>query len=223
MVNDMNLKYRVFSFLIVALCITFVWPVHANESLPLMGKKIVVDAGHGGEDPGTLSGDVLEKDINLKISLFLEQELSRRGASVILTRRGDYDLSKPNASRRKKSDFDNRIALINTSGADLFLSVHLNYLPKPQYKGMQVFYQNQNKTSEKLANEMQKYINETMNMKREAKRIPSTTYMYSKLEVLGVLVECGFLSNAEEKELLQTEAYQKKIASAIAEAVAGFY
>lgn len=218
----MSFKYKSFIFLIVALLITIAWPVRAHE-MDLIGKVIVVDPGHGGKDPGTLNDQVLEKDINLAISLALEKELSMRGASVILIRDGDYDLSDPNASARKKSDFDHRIAIINQEKVDLFLSIHLNYLSKSKYKGAQVFYQNKNEKSEKLANVIQNHMNEILKSDRSIKRIPSTTYMYSKLKTTGVLIECGFLSNPEESALLQTKEYQEKIASVIAEAIGKYY
>ena len=82
----------------------------------LIGKVIILDCGHGGKDKGTSAEDVYESDINLSIVLKLKEELIKQGVNVILTRDGDYDLSTPNASRRKKSDFDNRINLINESG-----------------------------------------------------------------------------------------------------------
>ena len=103
--------------------------------LPLSGKIIIIDPGHGGKDPGTTSNNIYEKNINLSISKFLELELVKNGASVILTRDGDYDLSYPNATYRKKSDFDNRIKLINESKGNMYLSIHLNYLSDSTYKG----------------------------------------------------------------------------------------
>ena len=107
--------------------------------MPLSGKTIIIDAGHGGLDPGTTNNTIYEKDINLAISKALEIELSKVGASVLLTREDDYDLSTPNARWRKKSDFDNRILKINESKADLYLSIHLNYLTDRSYFGPQVF------------------------------------------------------------------------------------
>ena len=165
-------------------------------------------------------GDILEKDINLKISKELEKELIKRGASVIMTRDGDYDLSTPNTNHRKKSDFDNRIKLINESKADMYISIHLNYLTNSYYKGVQVFY---NKNNQKLALLMQDYLNNALNSDREVKEIPKSTYMYSKLNIKGLLIECAFLSNAKERNLLISADYQNKVAQAIAEGIVKYY
>jgi len=137
-----------------------------------------------------------------------------------LTRDGDYDLSKANAVWRKKSDFDNRIKIIDESNADLYLSIHLNYLNQAEYYGAQVFYNHDN---EDLAKVIQQYFNEKTSGKRKIKGIPKDTYMYSKLKTPGLLIECGFLSNYEERNLLITKKYQEKIASVIAEAISDYY
>lgn len=188
--------------------------------MPLTGKVIVIDPGHGLEDPGTSYGNILEKDINLSISLLLEKELGILGAEVILTRDGDYDLSTPNAKYRKKSDFDNRIKLINESNADVYLSIHLNYLSDFSYSGPQVFYSKENII---LAEYIQKSMNASLNGDRKIKKIPSDTYMYNKLKVPGVLIECGFLSNAKERELLKQEKYQRKVAISIVKGVLEYF
>lgn len=185
--------------------------------LPLSGKIIIIDPGHGGKDPGTLNGNTHESTINLSISKYLELELTKLGATVILTRDGDYDLSTPNARWRKKSDFDNRIKLINSSKANLYLSIHLNYLDDNSYKGAQVFFSNEN--NQKIAEIIQTDLNNKLNNNRKIKKIPSKTYMYSKLEIPGVLIECGFLSNASELSLLKSPEYQQKIATIIAESI----
>ena len=199
--------------------VTFVF-TNVSANLPLSGKLIVIDPGHGSKDPGTSYGDIYEKDINLAISLYLRDELSKNGASVIMTREGDYDLSTPNTNHRKKSDFDNRIKLINESKANLYLSIHLNYLSSTAYYGAQVFYNNDN---EYLADSIQKYLNENLNSDREIKKIPSSTYMYNKLEVKGVLIECGFLSNYNERNLLIDKNYQAKVAHYISNAIVKYY
>ena len=188
--------------------------------MPLTGKTIVIDPGHGAEDPGTSYGNIYEKDINLNISLYLEKELGSLGANVILTRDGDYDLSTPNANYRKRSDFDNRIKKINNSDAQLYLSIHLNYLNDFSYYGPQVFYNNEN---EELAEIVQASLNKTSGGTRDIKKIPIDTYMYNKLKVPGLLIECGFLSNNKERNLLKNKEYQKKIAHAISLGVLEYF
>lgn len=186
----------------------------------LLNKVIVLDAGHGGKDGGTSVGGIYEKDINLSIVLLLRDELIRMGADVILTRDGDYDLSTPNTNHRKKSDFDNRINLINNSDADLYLSIHINYLAEKKYYGAQAFYTDGN---ELLANIIQQSFNSYLNSPMEEKKIGSTIYMYEKLKVPGVLIECGFLSNDRERRLLNTEEYQKKLVNAIVKSLINYY
>ena len=202
---------------LVALC--FLSENVVVASLPLSGKKVVIDSGHGGLDPGTMYKNIYEKDINLSISLALEEELKKLGAEVILIRYGDYDLSKPKSSWRKKSDFDNRIQIINTSGADYYLSIHLNYLDDPNYYGPQVFFNKKSEHNQKMAEQIQKDLNKELKTNREVKNIPSSTYMYGRLKTTGVLIECGFLSNARERYLLMQNDYQKKIAKIIATSV----
>ena len=175
---------------------------------------------HGGKDPGTVFGEIYEKNINLKISLELEKELSELGATVLLTRERDYDLSLANSVWRKKSDFDNRIKYINESGADFYLSIHLNYLENSYYNGIQVFGTKENI---ELAKIVQENLNINLESNREAKLIPSSTYMYDKLKVKGLLVECGFLSNSKERSLLITSEYQKKVASEIADSISKIF
>ncbi len=123
-------------------------------------------------------------------------------------------------NHRKKADFDNRIKLINKSQADMYISIHLNHLPNSSYYGAQVFYDQNN---QKLAEFMQKYLNNNLDSNRDIKKIPSNTYMYEKLKIPGILIECGFLSNPKERDLLITSSYQQKIAHVIAIALSDYY
>lgn len=186
----------------------------------LVGKVIVLDAGHGGVDVGTSVNGINEKDINLSIVLKLKKELIKQGVDVLLVRDGDYDLSEPNAKRRKKSDFDNRINLINNSKADLYLSIHINYLNDGKYYGAQTFYTEENI---KLANIIQKEFINNLKSPMKEKKLSNDIYMYKYLEVPGVLIECGFLSNKNERYLLQSDGYQNEIVSAIVEALIKYY
>ena len=149
-------KYMLIIFLIVIIFSASI--VNARSKNALKNKIIVIDPGHGGVDPGTVFNDIYEKDINLEISIIIKSLLEKENVNVIMTRNGDYDLSYPNAMYRKKSDFDNRIFLINNSNADLYLSIHLNYLNDSRYYGPQVFYL----LDEKLANIMQKNLNKIL-------------------------------------------------------------
>ena len=178
-------------------------------------KTIVIDPGHGGLDPGTVYQDIYEKDINLKISIYLKKYLIKKGYRVLLTRDNDYDLSKPKAIYRKKSDFDNRINLINNN-ADYYLSIHLHYLNDSRYYGIQVFSK---KKDYEDASKVQNFLNNRLNGNRKNKIIPNDTYMYSKLNKPGLLIECGFLSNSNERSKLLIKEYQNKIAKEIANSI----
>ncbi len=212
------MKKYLISFLVFSIFTSILYPNSSYASGPLSNQTYVIDVGHGGVDPGTVVGNIYEKDINLKISLKLRDYLKKYGANVILTRYGDYDLGTPNANRRKKSDFDHRINIINNSGADYYLSIHLNYLSDSSYFGPQVFYNEENSLNKEVALKVQNYLNQNLQGKREIKKIPSSTYMYSRLRIPGILIECGFLSNANEKQKLINEEYQEKFSKILAEA-----
>jgi len=209
--------YVLFGFFVFTL--TF-YSLKVEAIMPLTGKKIIIDPGHGAEDPGTSYGNLYEKDINLSISLYLEKILGSLGAEVLLTRNGDYDLSSPNALYRKKSDFDNRIKMINESNSDIYISIHLNYLSDSAYSGPQVFY---NKENENLAKIIQNNLNNYTKGTRKIKKIPQDTYMYNKLQISGVLIECGFLSNPRERNLLKSHDYQKELAKSIAKGILQYF
>lgn len=214
------MKYYFKILLVFIIVFLFLYDLPVKADLPLQGKVIVVDAGHGGKDPGTSYQNIYEKDINLKIALYLEKYLSENGATTILTRNSDADLSYGETNHRKKTDFDNRIKIINNKYTDMYLSIHLNYLTNTNYYGAQVFY---NKDNYELATSIQEYINANLKSDREVKEIPSTTYMYEKLEKSGVLIECGFLSNFEERMKLITDEYQKEIAKTIADSLVKYF
>ena len=206
------MKKILFLLFIIMVCLLIKICYSIELETKLLNKTIVIDSGHGGKDGGSVVDDVLEKNINLQIALKLKEKLIKSGANVIMTRDGDFDLSSPNANRRKKSDFDNRVSLINNAGADLYISIHLNYLSDSRYSGAQVFY---TKGNEYLAEIMQESLASYLKTKMPAKKLSDTIYMYKKLKVPGILIECGFLSNENERNLLISEKYQEQIALAI--------
>lgn len=191
----------------------------SNLTFPLLGKTIYLDAGHGGVDNGATVNNVHEKDLNLQIVYKLKETLTSAGATVLLTRKDDNDISNPNALYRKKSDFDNRIKLINNSNADLYISIHQNIYQNKKYSGPQVFYV---KDNQKLAEIMQNTLNKYLNTKRKVKTI-NNTYMYKLLKKKGILIECGFISNDNERYKLKTEEYQLKLSKIITEGIITYY
>ncbi len=205
--------------LISLLLLTGGFVVYSKNDV-LKGKKIVIDVGHGGKDAGTSSGNVLEKNLNLEVALLLRDKLHQHGVDVILTRDGDYDLATPGATRRKKSDFDNRIRYINESEADLYLSIHMNYLGNSKYYGAQVFYTEDNY---ELAHAIQDSFIVELKSPMEEKKLSNSIYMYKQLKIPGVLIECGFLSNNKERELLQDDDYQEKLVNSIIKGLVRYY
>ena len=207
------MKKKIIICLIILNFIFTITTYSKDKKLILDDITIAIDSGHGGKDIGTSYNNIKEKDINLSISKYLKEELSKYGANTIMTREGDYDLASPNAYRRKKSDFDNRIDLINNSNADVYLSIHINYLENSSYYGGQIFYYGEE--NKKLAENLQSQFNK-ISYPRSIKPMPNI-YMYRRLKITGVLVECGFISNKKEREKLITPAYQKEIAKSLTE------
>lgn len=198
---------------------------------PLGGIKIMLDAGHGGLDGGASKGEVIEKDITLAITKKVARQLTRLGAEVILTRSTDGDVLSEHAPseefatnrERKKQDIFLREALVAQHQPDLFITIHANAIPNGKWRGAQVFYHKDgDPNSENLAKSIQQTIRETMeNTEREALSIKNV-YLLKKTEVPAVLVETGFISNEEERQLLASDAYQDKMAFAIARGIENY-
>lgn len=192
--------------------------VKETVALPVDNKVIILDAGHGrrrSEEQQQKSG-ISEADINLKIMLKVQSLLEQAGSTVILTRsdeNGIYDIDKTTLRQKKISDTKNRVKIGNSSEADVFVSIHLNKIPQQQYWGWQTFYKKNNENSKRLAQSIQQGLNETIQKenKRESLKIENI-YIIDHVEIPTAIVECGFLSNPEEKELLQKEEYQDKLA-----------
>ncbi|MCM3603364.1 N-acetylmuramoyl-L-alanine amidase CwlD [Robertmurraya korlensis] len=187
-------------------------------SLPLSGKIILLDPGHGGPDGGAGTKDTLEKDIALNVSKKLRDYLQEQGALVIMTREEDKDLAEDGTrgySRRKTEDLKKRLAMINESEANFFVSVHLNSIPSQKWRGAQTFYAPQLKDNAIAAKFIQDELRINLeNTDRKAKSL-SSVYILKNAKKPGVLVEVGFLSNPTEKQLLKTDEYQDKVAASI--------
>ena len=219
------LKYKIYVFIFFMIGILSINIVHAkrsNNNLRLFSKVIYLDAGHGGKDSGAVYDNIYEKDINLKISLKLEDELSKYGAIIYQTRYGDYDLAITNTINRKRSDLSRRSNIINKSGADMFISIHLNAESTGSYRGPQVFYNDKLKENKKLANLYQKQLNRDLNGHRKYKK-DNTLYLQKRIKIPGILIETGFLSNYNERYLLKQDWYQDKIVESILNATLHYF
>lgn len=215
------IKYKLatlFMFIIMLCTIEFV----SAQELVLKGKTIYIDPGHGGRDPGTIYKDTKESDINLEIAMELKQELEKQGAKVYLTRIGDYDLSKIDTNNHKKSDLLERAKLINESECDIYISIHLNSDTTETWSGAQTFYTNNNKQNKILATIIQNKLKETTKTTRKIKELKNM-YLFDRIKKTGVLIEAGFLSNANDRYLLKNKEYQKRLAQTITEGLIEYY
>lgn len=227
----MNKKIKVVfwivGFIMLILLISF--PINKTELMwglspvPLSGKVIVIDPGHGGADGGAMGKDkTSEKEITLIVAKKLRHYLQQSGALVYLTREEDKDLAESGTkglSARKSEDIRNRLAFIHEKEADLFLSIHLNALPSSRWRGAQTFYSTHLDENKQLAKMIQtELIRNLENTNRKALQIQNI-YLLKYAEVPGALVELGFLSNVEERELLKKNNYQNKLAISIYQGV----
>ena len=192
----------------------------AAFSIPIRDAIVVIDAGHGGMDQGASGrSGITEGKINLKIAFKLRRLIEQNGGVAIMIReddRGLYTEGGSTGQTKKSEDLRNRHALINSCGADVFVSIHLNSFPQSQYYGVQTFYMEGDEESKKLAESIQNEAIRVLNRgnKRKAKATDSI-FILKNNSMPGVLIECGFLSNLEEERLLDQEHYQEKVAWAI--------
>lgn len=193
-----------------------------ENELPLFGKVIYIDAGHGGLDPGAIYKDIYEKDINLSISKILEEKLTKLGAIVYLTRYGDYDLAVTNTINRKRSDLSRRSNIIDRSMCDLFVSIHLNAEGTGVWRGAQVFYDDNNVNNEVFAKILQNNFKKRLGSNRKYK-LSNDLYLQKRIERPGVLIEVGFLSNASDRYLLKQKTYQNKVANVITDSMIEYF
>ncbi len=190
-------------------------------TLPLTGKTIVIDAGHGGADGGAVSrSGVIEKDLNLAIALYLRDYLQQAGAIVVMTREGDYDLASGDAnaySKRKTEDLKRRATLINESGASIVVSIHMNSIPQQQWSGAQTFFHPGNHPDNgMLAAFIQDEIKRNLeNTTRIASKVGDVYLIKAIKDIPTALVEVGFLSNPGEAQRLADSDYQRKVAASI--------
>lgn len=190
---------------------------------------IIIDPGHGGEDGGASSASgLLEKDLNLSISLYLKSFLEQSGFKVSLIRDGDYAVYDESAStlkEKKTSDLKNRLKICNSSENNIYISIHQNKFQQSSCKGTQVFYSPNNDISKAFAEAVQSTVKNLLQNDNDRKIKPSngSIYILDNSEVPCILVECGFISNPDEAYLLSTGEYQKQISFALYLGFLDFY
>lgn len=178
---------------------------------------IVVDAGHGGDDPGKIGiTDVKEKDINLKIAKELEILLKKEGIKVVMTRTDDGGLYEQSSNNKKVEDMRKRCEIITKADPVFTVSIHQNSYPDESIKGAQVFYYGQSQEGKKLAETLQNVLVRQLDPQNHRQAKANESYfLLKKTPSPTVIVECGFLSNYQEAKLLESEEYQKKVAEAV--------
>ena len=195
---------------------------------------VVIDAGHGGEDGGASSAaGILEKDLNLAVAFALRDLFEAAGVPVVMTRTEDkllYDRSVDFKGRKKALDLAARRIIAEKTaeaadeveGTSLFISIHMNAFPAPQYSGMQVWYGTGDPLSAEVAEGIQAASAALMpDNHRKTKAAGSSIYLLDRIQSPAVLVECGFLSNPAEAERLADEAYQRAVAAVVFAGVVG--
>lgn len=186
---------------------------------------IVIDAGHGGEDGGAVScSGKNESMFNLQIALRLDDLFHLLGYRTVMIRQTDRAVytAGETIAQKKVSDLKQRVQIANHTPNSILISIHQNTFPEGKYSGSQVFYAN-NTQSIELAKRMQANLVSNLNPGSNRKeKQGSGIYLLEKVQIPGILVECGFLSNVKEEALLQTPEYQKKLCCVIASTAAGF-
>ena len=229
------MKFQYIRMLSFGLSFIFVFYVFAsvvykqNAALPVMNNgrqskqyTIVIDPGHGGEDGGATSdGGILEKTLNLQISLKISAILKTLGIRHVLTRDTDVMLNNGNTSHKKMHDLQSRVNTARRYESCIFVSIHQNKFFQKKYSGLQVYYSKNDPLSATIAEGIQSSVKTYLqpNNERQTKMATSAIYVLDRLHCPAVLVECGFLSNDEEAGRLASEEYQKKLAFVLSAAI----
>ncbi len=220
-------KWLLFLWIMLGILLLMLYFVKSREDIyapvfatPARGKTIVLDAGHGGFDPGAVSPRGVKEDkINLLIVRKLRDYLIEHGVTVIMTRDSDSALAP-----KKSQDMQKRVEIIRESHADMIVSIHLNKFSQSQYYGAQTFYMTGSEAGERLAENIQQQLISNLGRgnKRQIKAV-SNLLILKVGSAPSVIVECGFLSNPEEEGLLNTTEYQDQIAWSIYAGIIGYF
>ena len=184
-------------------------------------RMVVIDAGHGGDDPGKVGvNQALEKDVNLAIAQLVEEKLRSEDVTVVMTRETDEQLGQAEGGSQKAADMRERCRIINESGAACAVSIHQNSYTEASASGAQVFYYETSAEAENFAAIMQRKLAESLDPDNHRVCKGNTTYyVLKKTSVPMIIVECGFLSNPAEADLLITADYQERVAQAVCEGI----
>lgn len=230
-VRKKNLHIIVF-IILIAIILSII-ALFNNRSTPasniLISNKIIgIDPGHGGVDSGAVGVSGVEEDeINLKIGLKLKKIIEDNGGIVVMTRETDeglYTKKSKTLKEMKTEDLHNRKEIIEEANCDVFVTIHLNSFEQSKYYGAQTFYGEDSEYSMILANCIQDELRNKLDKDNQrAPQIREEVFLINKMYMPSVLVECGFLSNPNEEQLLTIDEYQEKIALAIYEGIMKYF
>ena len=212
--------FKAFSALSVLLCVILSSCDEYIDAISQVPMPIVIlDAGHGGEDPGAIGyGDVYEKDLNLAFCKLICEELTSRGYTVVMTREEDrllYTEAENIKGIRKISDLKNRVKIFNSYECAIAVSIHMNTFSAPQYHGTQIYYSNAEGASNLAAAIIDSVRSELQPDNKRPLKHSEGIYLLENSKIPTVLIECGFLSNPDECKKLSEKEYQKRLSFSI--------
>ncbi len=183
-------------------------------------RVIVIDAGHGAPDGGCVAPDgTCEAELNLSVSKLLKKELETYGYKVIMTRDNEDGIHKIEGSIKEKKRQDMNARAKMKKKGDLFVSIHMNMFPEEKYFAPQVLYDSTNEKSKLLADSIQESLNSISEDYKRVSMKASNIFLLKASDTPSVIVECGFLSNQKELELLKTPEHQAKLSKAVAKGI----
>ena len=233
----MKIIGKFFSFFVLVLIISAMMFVFLNvefvKHVQVSAEKdtkptFIIDAGHGGIDGGAIGADgTPEKDINLQISLYLNEILKSYGFNTVMIREDDRSIHSESAKtvrEIKVSDIHNRMSVMENTDNCIFISIHQNSYNSSKYWGTQVFYSPNTQESKLLADEIQQSVVSLLqsNNERQIKECGKSVYLLYYAKKPAVLVECGFITNYNDLELLKNEEYQRKMAFSVANGILNY-
>lgn len=208
------------SLILIIPMLNFLFPMPSESAGVTSTITVVLDAGHGGEDGGCEGNGLIEKDLNLDITLKVSFLLREQGINVVLTRDTDillYDKNSDYQGKKKAQDVRRRLEISQSQENAVLVSIHMNYFAQTQYSGLQVWYSKNDERSKSLANLIQLNVKNELqpNNRRVTKEATSSIFLLHNATFPAVLIECGFLSNPDEARALGDANYRQQLANII--------
>jgi N-acetylmuramoyl-L-alanine amidase len=229
-----TIRNSMISLALIVLILFFTWPCNylsVIQPKALNQVTVIIDPGHGGIDGGVSRGGLLEKDITLEVAKILKKMLENKGCDVKMTRETDTDVSHlipGGPETRYRRDVHSRTKFVNESNGDLYVSIHVDSCDDPSIRGAIVFHSKNNEESLNLATIIQSHLNKVTVINPQAGEYfhqevkEGDFHILNNAVIPGVLAEVGFITNANDRKLLATHSYRKKLAEAICNGIVDF-